>query len=314
MTRTNLSLKQHALVGEMLGMYFLAAAELAAAHLLKLLPNDFLDVGPASKPGFKHYLLPPPQSAELENDGISKNTTIMFGKKVPADHHWYMNDVYCRTSFDPVIDGRLNDTIISGTDAESLDLFLPRGPMLYNKNWVMGYGASARTEANNLKQYNLGYKDRRKGYFGVQPSGNLTLFLPYQLDNTITTYEQLRERKPSDVFKSVIVCEVNERANCKMEKDVSFRLDGVPSDAKTMKANGVSYNGRKICVSMKVPTGASWSTRKISEKKGGLLRKKRIEEETGLMLDISVKNNLVFWKDGPCSISHVIWEQKRTIQ
>jgi hypothetical protein len=312
-TRTNLSLKQHELIGEMLSMHFLAAAELAVAHLLKIVPRDSLDIGPASKPHFKHYLLPPPQSSDIENDVISKNTTIMFGSSVPADQHWYMNNVHCRTSFDPVIYGELNETITSGTDAESIGLLLPRGPMLYNKNWVMNYGPTAKTQANNLKQYDLGYTDRRKGYFGVHASGNLSMFLPYQLDDTIASYEQLKEKKPSDVYKNVIVCEVNERADCKLESDVAYVLAGESAEAKTVKANGVSYNGKKLCVSIKVPDEASWSSRTISEEKGGLLCKKSVQEETGMTLDISVQNELLFWRDGPCSISHVIWEQVRKI-
>ncbi len=312
-TRSNLSIKQHQLIGEMLAMYFLAAAELAVAHLEKLVPSDFLDVGPSSKPRFKHYLLPPPQAQDIENDGISMNTTIMFGSPVPADPHWYMNYVHCRTSFDPIIYGGFNETITSGTDAESLDLLLPRGPMLYNSNWVMKYGDSARILANNLKQYDLGYQYRRKGYFGVHASGNLTMFLPYQLDDTITSYDQLKKEKPPDVYKNIIICEVNEIGDCKLESDVVFTLDGKPAEASKIQANGVSYNGKKLCVSIKIPDQAAWFSRTVSEQKGGLLRKKKAKKEMGLVLSMSVQNEKLFWKQGPCSISHLVWEQVRRI-
>lgn len=312
-TRTNISLRQHELIGEMLSLHFLAAAELVVAHLLKLVPKDFLDVGQTSKPS-KYYLLPPPQSSDLDDDPISRNTTIMFGSPVPADQNWYMNNVNCRTSFDPVIFGELNETIISGTDAEDISLLLPRGAMQFNKHWVMDYAPSAKLEANSVKQYDFGYKDRRKGYFGVKPSKTLSMFIPYELDETITKYAMVKDKKPNEAFKSIILCEVNERAECKMEDDLSFVIGGEVAEVKKVQANGVSYNGRKNCVSMEIPDNVSWSTRKISAGgKGGLLRKTSIKEEMGVTLDIAVSNELLFWKNGPCSISHLVWEQVRQL-
>ena len=312
-TRTNLSLKQHELVGEMLSMYFLAAAELALAHRLKATPSDIFDVGPTSKPHYKHFLLPLPQTSDLEYDGVSRNMTMMFGSPVPADQHWYMNDVHCRTSFDPVLSGGLDEIILHGSSAEDIDLLRPRGPMLYNQHWVLDYGPVAKNLASSAVQYNFGYQDRRKGYFGVQPSKNLTMFLPYQLNDSITKYKQLEKKKPSEVYKSVIVCEVNERANCKMASDVTYMLGGEGVKAKVVEANGASYNGRKLCVSLSIPEDAAWFTRKEIKEGGGLLRHKTTQEETGLILDISVSNNLLFWKEGPCSVSHVIWEQVRAL-
>jgi len=56
-TRTNISLQQHELMGDLLTMHFLAAAALAEQ---KDLPGDLFKIGPTSKPNFKHYLLPQP--------------------------------------------------------------------------------------------------------------------------------------------------------------------------------------------------------------------------------------------------------------
>ena len=308
-TRTNLSSQQHQLMGDLLTLHFLAAAALVER---KDLPNDIFKIGPTSKPNFKHYLLPPPQSSDLDYDSASKNSTLMFGSPIPADQNWYMNELHCKTSFDPVISGELQDIIVSGTDAEDIDLLFPKGPMLYNRNWILDYGPVAKTLANSLEQYNLGYQDRRKGYFGLTPSGKLSMFIPYEFGSYIKTLKELVTKKPNEVFKTVVICEVNERSECKIEKDVSFVLGGIAVNGTAVQANGASYGGKNLCVSLSIPEDTEWVTRMKPNEKGGLLRH-TMTEEKGISLDITVSNNLLFWKNGPCSVSHVIWEQFRKL-
>jgi len=308
-TRTNLSLQQHQLMGDLLTMHFLAAAALAER---KDLPGHIFKIGPTSKPNFKHYLLPQPQSSDLEFDSASRNSTLMFGSPIPADQNWYMNELHCKTSFDPVLSGELQDIIVSGADAEDIDLLLPKGPMLYNRNWVLDYGPVAKSLASSLEQYKLGYQDRRKGYFGLTPSGKLSMFIPYEFGSYIKTSKELDTKKPNEVFKTVVICEVNERSECKIEKDVSFALGGIAVNGTVVQANGASYGGKKLCVSLSIPDDTEWATRMKPNEKGGLLRHKTTEEK-GLSLDITVSNSLLFWKNGPCSVSHVIWEQVRKL-
>ncbi len=312
-TRSNIPKAQHDLIGRMLSMYFLAAAELAIAQDLGLdnLPKGSLDVGPTSKSSYRHYYLPPPQSDDSEK---SKNITMLYGSKIPGDQKWYMNEVHCRTSFDPTIYGELDDIIVSGTDAEDIDLLRPRGPMLYNKNWVLDMGSVGKQLANSLEQYNFGYQDRRKGYFGIRPSGNLTMFIPYELNDSVTKYEQLEGKKPNEMFKSVVVCQVNERANCQVDKDISFVLGGKQSQPHLLEANGVSYLGRKHCVSLDIPDSATWSKKEMEGSDTGGWLRSSAKEASGLSLNIFVSNELLFWKDGPCSVSHVIWEQFRDLK
>jgi hypothetical protein len=98
-----------------------------------------------------------------------------------------------------------------------------------------------------------------------------------------------------------------------MENDVSFVLGGIAVNATAVEANGASYNGKKICIALPIPEAATWAKRMQPNKKGRLLLRQRVTEEKGLSLDMSVSNNLLFWKNGPCSISHVIWEQFRNL-
>ena len=140
------------------------------------------------------------------------------------------------------------------------------------------------------------------------------MFVPYELNDSISKYEQLEEKKPNEMLKSMVVCQVNERGDCQIDKDVSFVIGGKKSQSQLLDANGVSYLGKKYCVSLSIPEGATWSTRQMEgkEKKGWLRSSAR--EAYGLSLSISVSNELLFWKDGPCSVSHVIWEQFRVLK
>lgn len=301
-TRTNLSLQQHNLMGDMISMYFLAAAVLATQ---KQLPKElFNDVNV-----IKRDKLPAPISSELEFDSISKNSTLMFGNPSSHDDYWYMNDIHCRTTFDPVINGNLTETIISGSDGEDLDLLLTKGPMLYNKNWILDYGSVAKQQAGSVERYNLGFQDRRKGYFGVHASGALDLFIPYETD--VKKEKLLKDRKPGDIFKNIVVCEVNERTECNIAKDISFIVGDVAVNATTLQTNGASYNGKQICALLDIPKEAVLMTRQATKDSSGPLRRHSTEKHIGLSLKISVANNKIFWKDGPCSVSHVIWEQFR---
>jgi hypothetical protein len=228
----------------------------------------------------------------------------MFGVSATADPRWYMNELHCMTTFDPIVSGSLQDYVISGSDAEDMDLMLPKGPMIYNQNWIMDLGTVTKNLERPALKFDLGFVDSRKAYFGVEPSGNLTIFIPYKNDRSA----KKENRNPREVIKSVIVCEANERSACKIDEDMSFLLGGFQSTPHIIDANGVAYSGRKLCVSLDIPDEVKWTSRK-TKKSGYLLRKN--EEELGIELAISVSNKLIFWKDGPCSISHVIWEQFR---
>ena len=96
---------------------------------------------------------------------------------------------------------------------------------------------------------------------------------------------------------------------------MSYLLGGINVTARYIESNGVSYQGKKTCVIMDVPPDAKWTTRAKIEKevnKKSLRDKSKLNNNDGLSLQISVSNELVFWKTGPCSISHVVWEQRRT--
>lgn len=318
---TRLSVKQHQLVGWLIVMHFITAIELSATHIMGF--DDSTSIDWLKKElNTKTVTLPKPQAkyAELES-------TLMFGR--PKDENlginsteWEMDEIHCMTTFEPITTGgQLDELIISGSSSNDIDLLLPRGPLLYNKNWVMDLGIEAKQNANNFKRYNFDYRFTKKAYYGIKPSGSLTMFVPLREKEGGGGLFGLksihRTKDPSEVFGNLILCEVNDyigEKQCNMENSMEYIVGGTNAKASYIKANGVSYQGKKICISLNVPTSAKWTTRKKLEKEmqdKGLRQKSRRKDEHGISLKISVKDELLFWKDGPCSISHILWEQKK---
>jgi hypothetical protein len=336
--RINLSLKQHQMIGWLLSMHFLSALELAVASMIgsKPLFEDGLALdGERLKTENDPYFLPPPFSSKDINvdKSLGNLPSVLFGEPVGElgsnSSQWSMDPIHCRTSFDPTITGKLKDIIISGKDAEDIDLLLPRGPMHYNKNWVLDLGPESKQSMGALKQYDLGYQDSRKAYYGVGASGKMNLFLPFERDGYETkryvrsletaNKSPLTQEHANDYFKSVIVCEVTDyrgEDQCNLERDVSFVLGGVNATATYISANGVTYRGKKSCVSMHVPNNSLLTTKQEMEQERDELKdlsnQRSLLSKTnnfGISLEIAVSGKEIFWKEGPCSVSHVIWVQ-----
>lgn len=372
--RTSLSLRQHELIGWILAIHFVSAAELAAVDLVGLGVVGGRDDGNL----WKKHRLPPPQSLGLELDGNSKASSMMHGvlstevgEEEPisgeagsVEGHWYMNPIHCRTSFEPTVGGRLEDSIISGTYAQKMDPLFPKGPMMYNHGWVLDLGPEATRIERMLQQYKLGYVYSTVAYYGIPPSGGLKLFLPYEENESVPTYilEEAedtnnvgggkRRNKAKDgtpipeyvQFENIVVCGANEHwgdKQCNMETDVDFIVGGeMATEVHYIDATGVS-DGKRICVTMSVPNNATHTTKELMMKEantqeqergktmktedgksiryqspanetgGGQLEMSSTTGTFGLSLHILVKGK-VFWNDGPCSISHVVWEQTTT--
>jgi hypothetical protein len=156
----------------------------------------------------------------------------------------------------------------------------------------MDLGEAEKKAKLKLERYGgLGYQDVKKSYYGIKASGALRLLLPH---GSIK-----RELKDTDDalywFKSLVVCEVNERrggGECILEQDVQFVVGGIiATNVRYIDEEGVSYLGKKICVTVDIPLNA------------------RVTPSGSLTVDISVLSNKVTLKTGACSVSHVVWEE-----
>mmetsp|Transcript_7155 Transcript_7155/g.12833 ORF Transcript_7155/g.12833 Transcript_7155/m.12833 type:complete len:372 (-) Transcript_7155:168-1283(-) len=317
-TRKNMSRKHHELVGWILSMRMLSAMELVSADILnrkeKLLGKENVETKYGSR-----GVLPPPIS---EVDETKTLPSISFGVQTEGENDWIMNPVHCRSTFTPTVHGSFEDIVVSGTTATDIELHKPRGPMFYNSAWTLDLGTVEKKERQNAKQWdNFGFVDSKQAFYGIPLSGPLRLFLPY----TAGDVDVSAGAPASDFFRTLVICGVNEiRSNeeCNMGEDVSFLVGG--ENAKgvdAIEAVGATYYGMKICYTISIPEGATLSTRKEMEDatekeemgtrglKGGRLSKKKVSSNLGLPLEITVTNTDVKWKNGACSISHVIWEQ-----
>merc|ERR1712150_142496 len=141
------------------------------------------------------------------------------------------------------------------------------------------------------------------------------------------------------------VCQVDEvrsQKECQMESDVQFTVSDVivpKEDVKVITSAGTSYLGKNLCVYFSIPETSKIVTLSnksnhnhtpkntmIVKKKGTnnvtttttTMKEEEEEEEeeatlsenvVGIELGIAVINPNVLLKNGPCSVSHVVWEQ-----
>ena len=313
---TRLSKKQHQLVAWLITMHFATAIELGAAHVLGIDPNhsmhgDWLKGELISN----NVILPKPQA-----DYVDLDSSLMLGRPIDMklgtnSSEWRMDDIHCATTFEPIVSGDLKEMVISGSSSEDLDLMLPRGPMSYMRDWVMDLGIQAKQNKFSFQKFNFDYRYEKKAYYGVKPSGNLTIFIPYKESKGITHFQP--NKRPSESLTNLVLCEVNEHygeKQCNMQDSMGYLVGGISAKASYIEANGASYQGKKNCVQIDIPPNAKWTTRNKMESqvKKKSLREKLFKrhDEHGLSLSIAVVDQFVFWNSGPCSISHIIWEQR----
>lgn len=282
--------KEHELYGWLLTMHFVAVLELVAyfisheSETRDLLIDD-------------QKLLP--QLIHGRNISPSDVFSLFYGQPVSdQSSSWKMNQIYCRTSFDPILKNDLRDIIVSGVTAEEVDIMLPKGAKMYNKGWVLDLGDDEKKAKKKLERYgHLGYIDSKKAFYGIKASGPLEMFLPCIDRDDIEI--QSSSVFATECFKNIVVCEVNDKhskgTECNLNNDLSFIVGGLTSqDVKPVNATGASYWGRNICIRVGTPSES------LLSKSNGLV---------GLSLAISVASTSVMIRSGSCSVSHVVWEQ-----
>ena len=290
------SVKEHELIGWMLAMHFLAAMEVAADMIMR---NLDLKEGDSSEIHLSISKLPPPLNMPRDKSAAS---SMLFG--VPnSSNEWIMNPVSCRTTFDPILNGTLKEIVTSGL-AEELDLMLPKSEMIFKEGWVLDYGEGEKKAKRKLQPYDgLGYIDSKKAYYGLPMSNSLNIWLPWEgFEGKSRTIESPEDNLAEKWFRSLLLCEVNEErgdGECRLDKNLKVIVGGEEAlNISYIDAVGVSYLAKTICVEVSIPSLA-----KVS--------KKDTDDKVGLEVKIKVTGEVQLRK-GPCSISHVIWEEAST--
>ncbi|KAL7483998.1 hypothetical protein ACHAW6_009644 [Cyclotella cf. meneghiniana] len=287
---------EHELMGWMLAMYFVESVDVALTIMES--DNDWKErVLHDGMYNTAKERLPPPMT-DATGTGIP---SLLHG--VPSDedgrNEWHMNKMSCRTSFLPNISGNLESIVVSGMTIDEEDMIKPRNDSLFNGGWVMDVGKVERETKEKVNKYGgLGYIDMKAALYGIPSSGTLKLRLPYE---GMSKHADMKDDVPvSDYFKSVVLCEVNEKRGdkeCNMASDLSFSVGGTTvSKEQVARIKGIaSYLKKDICIRIDIPGPA-----KISSKAGIF----------GLDIDVAVTNSAVSRENGACSISHVIWEHQ----
>jgi hypothetical protein len=329
------AVKEHEFIAWILTMHFLAALEVVAladgmddeekAHtfLYQHCPSN--DIPSATS---NTVPLPEPLNEKAKNSTDAWNSILFGESQLSKSQDWHMNVVQCRTSFEPIVSGDMSEIVVSGGVGDDLDIMLPKSKMYYNSGWVLDLSDDEKRSKRNLDRFQgHGFIDSKKAYYGIFTSGPLQLFLPYE--STTGNIQNLP--RIGDIanrwFKSIVICEVNERRRstaCNAVFDMHFVVGGVnASQISSIDNTATTYFGKKLCTHMSVPdtsTITSISELKVSgkflsNKQSKVHRSATISDnQVGLLLTVSVHNHRINRRDESCSISHVVWEQINSIK
>jgi hypothetical protein len=131
-------------------------------------------------------------------------------------------------------------------------------------------------------------------------------------------YIPLAKRKSNkqiaEVIEILVVCgseQLNHEQECRLDSDVKFVLQGEETSAQRIESDAVSYLGKYNCFQVGIPASVKLSKRTRDSKPS----KRTMREDSynyGMSLDLQVVSERVAWDRGPCSVAHVIWQERLT--
>ena len=279
--------KEHEVLAWVLGMHFLSALELVAWSD----DNDGNELlCDEEETSLRRAVdgLPPPFSTN-ETD-----VSALFGYEDDRSHSWKMIKLECRTTFEPVLSGRLSEVVVSGmapAHHQQGYYILPKGMSDYHPGWVLDWSESERTAKRKLERYEggLGFLDSKPAYFGIYRSRTLRMELPLVRGRS--------GEKASGLLESVLVCQVNEKKRhpdaCQADSQMQYIVGGaIATEVRLLDSAGTLYLGHKLCVRVSIPAD-------------GVLEGDRL-----VSLEVSVNDTHIAHIETACSVSHVVWEEK----
>jgi hypothetical protein len=289
--------REHELMAWMLAMRMLDALDVA----LNMMENDanwrtpiLVLLEEQQKLNLAEVVVLPPPITDVSGTHVP---SLLHGIALTTKE-WHLSRISCRTSFLPTISGDLTSIVESGVTSHDADMLQPRDDALFNGGWVMDVGKLERDTKLKVQTFGgLGYIDMKTALYGIPSSGTLKFWLPYEGSSI-----PIENARAVEYYNVVVVCEVNEKRGdkeCNMISDLEFQVGDaiVPRGDVVQVKDVASYLKKDICVRVMIPTEA-----KISLKHGS--------SGFGLSLAVRVVGNAVSRENGPCSISHVIWENQ----
>jgi hypothetical protein len=165
----------------------------------------------------------------------------------------------------------------SGESNKEVHLEHPKGMMFYTSGWVLDLENSERKE--KLRSQHLGFKDILASYHGLSVSGTITFnFKVGEISGLILCESQYIEKRDQ---------------GCKLHEDVSFLVNDEPVDSIQIINHALtSFQGKNLCVYLDFKSHVTGD----------------------VTLAMSVSNNKIALSHGPCSISHILWQDALEIK
>lgn len=311
------AVKEHELIGWILAMHFVTALQVLVAK-----PDLECPVPE------QELRLPPPVSGKLINATL-EYTSVLFGES-HTEEVWSMNPVHCRTTFKPILTGDLKSIVYSGTTGEDIDIMLPKSQMFYNKAWTLDLSESEKSAQRKLNTFDhgLGFLDRKEAYYGIYTSGRMKLLVPYEAAAT-AAHPKVGDAA-GEWFQSLIICQVNEKRDagvCNGAEDLGYAVGDVNATNVIMLGDsGTLFLGKKICAAIPIPKDATFTSRRLLEEQQRREEEHKLGEnqivaipenespladEIALLVEVFVTNQHIVHLNQACSVSHVIWEQRK---
>jgi len=297
--------KEHEMIGWILGMHFLTALEYMVSKGDSLQCPGGTDVISST-----NVPLPPPFTGRTGNGTHIAYDQTLFGTEISSatsNQGFIMNPTHCRTTFQPIVSGDLSEVVVSGTTAEDIDILLPKSQMYYNQGWTLDLSEGEKAAKRKLSLYenSLGFIDSKEAYYGIFESKKMKLLLPYEHNSRTTP--KLGENA-TNWFDSIVLCQVNEKRDshaCDFGADVGVVVGGAnATNIHIMKDAGTLYLGKPVCIHLDIPPDSILTSH--NQLDGGHSN----ADQIGLLVEIFVKNPKIVHIEQACSVSHVIWQEK----
>jgi len=221
--KENWTIRQHALVGDVLCIWLLGYVELMVAAQLGT------------------YDIPKPGEIAALHTPLFATASQL---KKPYSNLLYFtspSQLSCYTTFDPVLSGNMNFVASGTVEAPLLD---PKGATFYNSGWVLDLEPDERKEKLLTKEWDyLGMKDTQKSFYGLQASGTLAM----------------RLEMSNGPLELLVLCESHsppKKDACVLGHDIDVEISGEKAPGLTrIDSDAVAFNGKRLCYLVDLPEG-----------------------------------------------------------
>ena len=325
----NLSVQQHRLVAWLLALHLVAALELAVTAVetttgvsevvlprstATLPPPLYLkseeeDASTRKKEAWETLLLHP-GSVAVHCTTSYVHSVIRTGGEGSSSMTLIQKSGGDDTAKQQYSDNALRHMIVDGLAVPDYEtaleaLLLPKTEQTAHRGWVLDLDADSKRSKllTRVTGDFLGFRDWKMAYYGVPQSGPLQVFLPVSEEEQDGTARALT---------LLMVCEDDAPAKsptgCLLHRDAAFLVQGLPTQTTPVDSDLVAtVSGKQTCVQVHLPPRLELSQRQSNATVADGGEETSTVQQFGIYLNITVTNPQTTWKNGPCSVAHIVW-------